>query len=255
VAPARRGPARAAASPAAITEPTEPAVPIDGAMDGDADAVGLPASKRVLRSQGRRTMRKLLDAAMIAFEERGYYETRVNDVVKIAKTSHGTFYLYFSNKEDVLRALVSEAGIDARNLADVLSRPPALGGTPQWVDVRLWVTTYSDLWVRYGALFRAWTDLARIDPELTDVLRQTWAMMTESLAGHIEPHAIDPHVAAMAVLAMLDRFHSVREFAGQPVDEAALDTVATMIYRSLFEENAARPEVRLEARPAVRPEG
>src|SRR5579859_4736019 len=61
---------------------------------GDVDPVGAPASKRVLRTQGRRTMRKLLDATMVAFEERGYHNTRVNDVVEIAKTSHGTFYLY-----------------------------------------------------------------------------------------------------------------------------------------------------------------
>ena len=51
----------------------------------------------MLRSQGRRTMRKLLDAAMVAFDQRGYHQTRVNDIVDIAKTSHGTFYLYFSN--------------------------------------------------------------------------------------------------------------------------------------------------------------
>jgi hypothetical protein len=33
----------------------------------------------------------------------------------------------------------------------------------------------------------------------------------------------------------LDRFHYMREFVGQPVDEVALDTLATMIHRSLFE--------------------
>ncbi len=50
--------------------------PSDSAPMADADAVGAPASKRVLRSQGRRTMRKLLDAAMIAFDKRGYHATR-----------------------------------------------------------------------------------------------------------------------------------------------------------------------------------
>ena len=50
----------------------------------DGDTVGAPASKRVLRSQGRRTMRKLLDAAMVAIDRRGYHATRVNDIVEIA---------------------------------------------------------------------------------------------------------------------------------------------------------------------------
>ena len=71
---------------------------------------GEPASKRALRSQGRKTMRKLLDAAMVVFARRGYHAARVDDIVKVARTSHGTFYLYFSNKEDLLRALVGEAG-------------------------------------------------------------------------------------------------------------------------------------------------
>ena len=140
--------------------------PSDGVRLADGDAVGAPASKRVLRSQGRRTMRKLLDAAMVAFDNRGYHATRVNDVVEIAKTSHGTFYLYFSNKEDLLRALVAEAAGEARKLYDALSTLPAEGGAPQWEDVHGWICAYSELWTRYAPFFRAWTDLATIDSEV-----------------------------------------------------------------------------------------
>ncbi len=210
----------------------------DGMGEGSG-GVGLPASKRVLRSQGRRTMRRLLDAAMICFDERGYYDTRVNDVVKIAKTSHGTFYLYFSNKEDLLRALVAEAGTAAQHVADALNRPPTSGGQPQWEDVRGWVTLYSDLWMRHAALFRAWTDLARIDPGLTSTLREIFTVMSDALARQITSedadHRIDPQAAAVGVLAMLDRFHDVRGFVRQPVDDVALDTLTTMVYRALFD--------------------
>jgi len=202
------------------------------------DVVGVPASKRVLRSQGRRTMRRLLDAAMIAFDQRGYYDTRINDVVKIAKTSHGTFYLYFSNKEDLLRALVTEAGAHAQDLAHALDRPPELGGTPQWSDVRGWIAAYSDHWIRFAPLFRAWTDLATIDPSLLEILRHTLTLMSDALERQIGSGAsdsgLDPHTAGLAVVAMLDRFHTMREFVGQPVDEVALDTLATMVHRSLF---------------------
>jgi AcrR family transcriptional regulator len=194
-------------------------------------------------------MRKLLDAAMIAFDERGYYDTRVNDVVNIAKTSHGTFYLYFSNKEDLLRALVDEAGSAAQYLADALDRSPELGDRPQWDDVRGWVSVYSDLWIRYAALFRAWTDLARIDPALADTLRRTFTVMSDALARQITPDAgsrVNRQTAAMAVLAMLDRFHYVREFVRQPVDDVALDTLTTIIYRALFDESLAGPTLKLE---------
>ena len=173
------------------------------------DAVGLPASKRVLRSQGRRTMRKLLDAAMVAFDQRGYHATRVNDVVEIAKTSHGTFYLYFSNKEDLLRALVAEAATEAQSLDASSQRGPE-SAAAQWDDVRRWVRSYSDLWVRYAPLFRAWTDLAKIDPELTesapDLGRDVRCAGAPDRPLRLAITIIDAQAAGMAVLAMLDRF-------------------------------------------------
>ncbi|MGH3211976.1 MAG: TetR/AcrR family transcriptional regulator, partial [Trebonia sp.] len=59
---------------------------------------GTPAQDRELRAQGRETVRKLLEAGMTEFEERGFNGVRVDDVVKRAGISHGTFYLYFANK-------------------------------------------------------------------------------------------------------------------------------------------------------------
>jgi AcrR family transcriptional regulator len=212
------------------------------ARNGDSEAVGAPASKRVLRSQGRRTMRKLLDAAMVAFDERGYHATRVNDVVEIAKTSHGTFYLYFSNKEDLLRALVTEAAGEAQGLYDALNTLPAEGGAPQWDDVYRWVKAFSDLWHRYAPLFRAWTDLATIDPELVDIIRETFTALSGALSRQISPdssgHVIDPDVAGMATLAMLDRFHYFLEFVGHPIDEVTLETMTTILYRAFIGPNA-----------------
>ena len=45
---------------------------------------GAPAQDRELRAQGRETVRKLLEAGMIEFEERGFGGVRVDDVVKRA---------------------------------------------------------------------------------------------------------------------------------------------------------------------------
>jgi AcrR family transcriptional regulator len=214
----------------------------DGAENETGDAIGAPASKRVLRSQGRRTMRKLLNAAMVAFDKRGYHATRVNDIVDIAKTSHGTFYLYFSNKEDLLRALVAEAASESQSLYDTLNALPVQDAPPQWEDVFGWVQAYSELWTNYAPLFRIWTDLATADPELVDMVRRTFTAMSGALSKQIGPdssgHIIDPEAAGMATLAMLDRFHYLRDFVGQPIDDTALETMTTMVYRALFDPNA-----------------
>ncbi|HEY1650322.1 MAG TPA: TetR/AcrR family transcriptional regulator [Acidimicrobiales bacterium] len=238
--PARPVVAKKTATPRGTARLSAPLPTSSGPPNGD--VVGAPASKRVLRSQGRRTMRKLLDAAMVAFDQRGYHATRVNDVVEIAKTSHGTFYLYFSNKEDLLRALVTEAAGEAQHLYDALNTLPAEGGAPQWDDVFRWVKAFSNLWQSYAPIFRAWTDLATIDPELVEIMRETFTAMSQALSKQIHPdsagHVIDPDVAGMATLAMLDRFHYFLEFSGKPIDEVALGTMTTMVYRAFLDPNA-----------------
>jgi AcrR family transcriptional regulator len=226
-------PKRAAGSGSAGTSKT---TANGGAVtDVGADGGGVPASRRALRNQGRRTMRRLLDAAMVAFDRRGYHATRVNDVVEIAKTSHGTFYLYFSNKEDLLRALVNEASAEVQHLYDGLTK--AVSDEPSWDDLREWVSQYSALWVRYAPLLRAWTELGSVDPELGAQVRETVAALAGALSDRIAavPHGdIDAEVAGLAVLAMLDRFHYLREFMGERVDDACLDTLTTIVHRALF---------------------
>jgi len=68
-------------------------------------------------------MRRLLDAGMRVFADRGFHAARVDDIVRAARTSHGTFYLYFANKEELLRALAiqcaQEMGALAGGLGDV----------------------------------------------------------------------------------------------------------------------------------------
>lgn len=55
------------------------------------------------------TRRALLDAAAQAFAQRGYHQTPIDSVSEQAGVAKGTIYNYFSSKEDVLRALVTEA--------------------------------------------------------------------------------------------------------------------------------------------------
>src|SRR6202041_2584036 len=98
---------------------------------------GAPAQDRELRAQGRETVRKLLEAGMIEFEERGFGGVRVDDVVKRAGISHGTFYLYFANKEDLFKALLRDALHDMEIVAGdfpvVTSDATGLTVLRQWV--------------------------------------------------------------------------------------------------------------------------
>jgi AcrR family transcriptional regulator len=189
-----------------------------------------------LRTQGRRTMRKLLDAAMVVFARRGYHAARVDDIVKVARTSHGTFYLYFSNKEDLLRALVAEAGDVVSALDSSLG--PVSAGSEGWRTLRQWMGQFSDAWQRYAPVLRAWTDLLMSDTELSAQAHAAAGGVAGTLASRIAesgpPSGIEPNTAAEAVVAMVDRFHQLRQFSREPVDSVALDTLTTMVHRGLF---------------------
>ena len=74
-------------------------------------------------SCGRRAARRCAGCSTrgcAVFAERGFHAARVDDIVRAARTSHGTFYLYFTNKEDLLRALATECGLEMGALAETL---------------------------------------------------------------------------------------------------------------------------------------
>ena len=49
---------------------------------------------------------EILDAAEALFYEHGYHQTMVSDIVKKIGVSQGTFYYYFTSKEEIVEALI-----------------------------------------------------------------------------------------------------------------------------------------------------
>lgn len=85
----------------------------DGAArdpNGEPDASDLANGKAPKTERGRRTLRKLLDAAAQEFGERGYHEASIAGLTARAGASIGTFYVYFDSKEAIFRALVADMG-------------------------------------------------------------------------------------------------------------------------------------------------
>ena len=58
--------------------------------------------------RGRKTLRRLLEAAAAEFGERGYHEAAITGITQRAGVALGTFYTYFESKEEVFRALVRD---------------------------------------------------------------------------------------------------------------------------------------------------
>jgi len=67
-----------------------------------------PARKEPRTERGRRTLRKLLDAAAIEFGDKGFHEASITGITSRAGTALGTFYTYFDSKDEIFRALVND---------------------------------------------------------------------------------------------------------------------------------------------------
>ncbi|MFN3977984.1 TetR/AcrR family transcriptional regulator [Sulfurihydrogenibium azorense] len=52
------------------------------------------------------TREKLLQSAKELFSKKGYYETKVSDIVEKSGVAQGTFYIYFKSKEEIFLELV-----------------------------------------------------------------------------------------------------------------------------------------------------
>jgi AcrR family transcriptional regulator len=74
-------------------------------------------SKR--QQQAAATQEQLLDAARAVFGERGYQATTVGAITSRANTAHGTFYLYFRNKQDAFAAVMTSVTDELYREADV----------------------------------------------------------------------------------------------------------------------------------------
>lgn len=90
-----------------------------------------PASrgKAPRTARGERTLRKILDAAIDEFGEKGFSDGSIVGITRRARVALGTFYTYFDSKEAVFQALVRDMSAQVRDHV-----APALEGAADALD-------------------------------------------------------------------------------------------------------------------------
>lgn len=200
-------------------------------------AGGAPAQARELRRQGRATLRRLCEAAIVVFDQRGYNAARVDDIVKEARTSHGTFYLYFSNKEDLFQTLISGVTEQMRELAgDLRSVEPNNNG---YEELRSWIGRFYDLYAHYHPVIRAWTELNAQNIDMARagafVLRRFIDQLVLRVREIDPPPVPDPETAALAMVSMVERATFYAIVGMVRVDRDTLvDNLASILHAGLF---------------------
>ncbi len=207
--------------------------PLRPSLDG-----GVPALQRELGTHGRDTVRRLLAAGLVEFEEAGFQAARVEDIVRRAKTSHGTFYLYFANKDDLFRTLLRDALVDMAVITDEF--PVVTSNDAGRAALRKWVQSFCDTYGAHATVIRilsqaeivgesVFGDGLQLFFRLSEVMTQgmTAAHPDPADGGMLTEHA---ELTAVACLMMLERINYLMSAEVRLPKDEMIDRLTAIIY-------------------------
>ena len=166
-------------------------------------------------SKGVRTRAKLVRAAKEIFEEHGFIEARISDIADRAELSYGSFYHYFSSKEEIFHEV---AATHERELGRAVTSETAavqMGGDDT-VVARFTAANrrYLAGYRQEARLMRVIEQVTRYDTVLDAARRQRHDVFARALAqaiddlqrrGWVDPD-IEPDLSSQALMAMVTRF-------------------------------------------------
>ncbi|MBI1889917.1 MAG: TetR/AcrR family transcriptional regulator [Burkholderiales bacterium] len=178
------------------------------------------ASKRWERRKDARPQ-ELLAAALDLFVERGYAAARLDDVAARAGVSKGTLYLYFTNKEELFKAMVRE------NVVPIIGEAEEIVDKHEGHSADLFKEIMLGWWERIGS-----TKLAGI----------TKLIMAES--GNFPDVARFYHEEVMSrghamIVRMLERGIARGEFRPIDAQEAMNVVIAPMVMLMMWNQSFA----------------
>lgn len=153
-----------------------------------------------------RTRRRVLTAAKHLFDRKGYRDTTIDDITRRANIAHGTFYLYFHGKRDLLRELFDQAFTE---FDEIVSGPLRVDQIEDLLRKAL--ETYQ----RNRLMMRVLREASATDA----FFRENYeALFTGTLVTHLsdgiaelqrllpESSPVDSRTAARAIVAMIESF-------------------------------------------------
>ena len=157
-----------------------------------------------------------------------------------AGLAHGTFYRYFRNRVDAIRALADRLRSARAVELGLLDDPPA-NATDARAALRAWTGALLRARTEHQGLVRAWYALAARDAEIRAAGRERRDSYARLLAGWLRDltdRAIapvtDPEAAGAVLFAMLDGIGHEAIAAGEPLDESRIVAAIDLVERAVF---------------------
>ena len=194
-----------------------------------------------LREEHKRlTRNRLVDAAVAVFEEVGFEEATVEQIVRRAGTTRSTFYLHFKAKEDLYHAInqrIEPAGALVYEHLGQLENPSV-------ADLSRWLQEVEQ-WAEQLAIYlRARNRAISVTPSLAADWIRTVERMTshdEGYLGQFSGEALTAAKTRLVLLAMmLERYVFITQIGGIELDyPKAREVLAGMIRDLLWTKSEA----------------
>jgi AcrR family transcriptional regulator len=183
------------------------------------------------------TVRTLVDAGATQFHRKGYHRTSVDDIVEEAGFARGTFYKYFSEKQDLLVAISIEATTKVLDHADSLRKIDLTD--PDTSRLRDWLDGFAGFMARYAGSIGAWTEKTTDNDVVTRLGVYSQAAMDAAMIADLttkdRDYPFDPVVAALIFRALISRVPAAsREMAPPVPEEEISDLMIACIKRGFF---------------------
>ena len=185
-----------------------------------------PLATAPVTARGARTRAALVKAARALFEKSGYIDVNVDHIARRARVAHGTFYTYFSSKEEIFLEVVDGLVGDLQRVGD--DEPAVSGELSERIERanRRYIRAYQ----ANGRMMAVLEQVATFNPRFAAARRERrrfWVdRATESICrwqqNGLVDQRIDARYAANALGSMVDRSAYVWVVLGEPyeLDEA-----------------------------------
>ncbi|MFI6868796.1 TetR/AcrR family transcriptional regulator [Nocardia sp. NPDC050406] len=158
--------------------------------------------------QKRLTRSRLIEASKQLFITQGYAQVRVDDIAAAVGCSRATFYLHFTGKPDVLRAIAEQGTLPSvQHFYEDLDHVLDSGSRAEFAA---WMRRAIEWFQEYKDLLPAWDEATALEPEFREVAREGILalpnVMTSYLSRWPADHQDEAKLRIELLVAQLERF-------------------------------------------------
>ena len=195
-----------------------------------------------------KTRARILDAALNIFASKGYYNTRMDEIVDESQTSKGSIYFHFPNKERLFLALVDQfANLLERRITEAIAQE-----TRRMAKVQAALEACLSTFGKYRRqakmlLVQAYGLGHTFEQKRLEINERFAGLIEVYLVEAIEQGEIEPTDAEIVAHAWMGAIYNVVirwVYTGEPEPDRIMVTLVPTLLRSVgyADDTAATPE-------------